>query len=148
MRFLPNFQVKRMLTLILFVKRFCRQFITKTWRMPSMDFAKISHSLQIRFPGFSKKQNLLDCLSNFMRNSYQISEEQRLPQSTVRCPPIIWSSWTKQELRSWANPERLPSCFREHFTRSVKRSCRRLTLCVKPKFQSLLQPIATPVRLR
>jgi len=37
---------------------------------------------------------------------------------------------------------------REHFTRSVKRSCRRLTLCVKPKFQSLLQPIATPVRLR
>jgi imidazolonepropionase len=45
------------------------------------------------------------------------------------------------------NPERLPSCFREHFTRSVKRSCRRLTLCVKPKFESLLQPIATPVRL-
>jgi len=71
-----------------------------------------------------------------------------LPQSTVRCPPIIWSSWTKQELRSWANPERLPSCSREHFTHSVKRSCHLLTHCVKPKSQSLLQPIATPVRLR
>jgi len=47
-----------------------------------------------------------------------------------------------------ANPERLPSCSREHFTHSVKRSCHLLTHCVKPKSQSLLQPIATPVRLR